>query len=132
MAKLTISLTRYEQFKASFPAEAISDAEPHGMSSFNSQISRLMKQFIDDPPVDPVRQAQDEINGTKQIMVQNIEAILSRGERIELLVDKTDQMSHNARAFRKRSQALRRKMWWRNSKLIGLTGLVVVVRTLLI
>jgi hypothetical protein len=54
--------------------------------------------------------------------------VLSRGERIELLVDKTDAMSSQARAFRKRSQALRRRMWWRNTKLIALTVLVVIVR----
>lgn len=40
-------------------------------------------------------------------MVKSIDAVLSRGERIELLVDKTDQMSTQARAFRKRSTVLR-------------------------
>jgi Synaptobrevin len=59
--------------------------------------------------------------------VDNIERVLSRGERIELLVDKTDAMSSQARAFRKRSQALRRRMWWRNTKLIALIVFVVVV-----
>jgi hypothetical protein len=62
--------------------------------------------------------------------VDNIERVLSRGERIELLVDKTGAMSGQARAFRKRSQTLRRRMWWRNTKLIALTVFVVVVRSL--
>lgn len=60
----------------------------------------------------------------KAIMVQNVEQILSRGERIELLVDKTDHMSTQAKAFRKRSQAMRRKQWWKNMKLMVLTGCV--------
>ena len=117
------------QLTASYAASDLASADHLSLSStFNGTISRLMQQFTDNPPVDPVRQAQQEIDGTKQIMVQNIEAILSRGERIELLVDKTDQMSHNAKAFRKRSQALRRRMWWKNTKLIALTGMVVSVR----
>jgi len=76
------------------------------MAAFSGQISRLMQTFQDNPPVDPVKQAQEEINGVKKIMVQNVEAILSRGERIELLVDKTDDLSHQAKAFRKRSQGI--------------------------
>lgn len=34
-------------------------------------------------------------------MVHNVEQILSRGERIELLVDKTDTLSGQAWAFRR-------------------------------
>lgn len=34
-------------------------------------------------------------------MVQNIDSILARGERIEVLVDKTDTMAHQAHAFRR-------------------------------
>jgi vesicle-associated membrane protein 7 len=34
-------------------------------------------------------------------MVHNVEQILSRGERIELLVDKTDNLSGQAWAFRR-------------------------------
>jgi hypothetical protein len=34
-------------------------------------------------------------------MVQNIDSILARGERIELLVDKTDTMAGQAYAFRR-------------------------------
>ena len=40
-------------------------------------------------------------------MVKSIDAVLSRGERIEILVDRTDEMSQQARAFRKRSTVLR-------------------------
>ena len=55
------------------------------------------------------------------------DAVLSRGERIELLIDKTDSLSTNARAFRNSSAQIRRTMWWKNVKvmiLIGLSGLV--------
>jgi len=43
----------------------------------------------------------------KDVMVKSIDAVLSRGERIEILVDRTDEMSQQARAFRKRSTVLR-------------------------
>lgn len=48
-------------------------------------------------------------------MTRNIDAVLSRGERIELLVDKTDGLSTQARQFRKRATVVRRRMWWKVS-----------------
>ena len=59
-------------------------------------------------------------------MVKNVEQILSRGERLDLLIDKTDGLSTQAKQFRKRSAAVRRKYWWRNVKLLALGGFACV------
>merc|ERR1712072_602028 len=75
---------------------------------------------------DAVRDAQQEVQNVKDIMVKNVEQILSRGERMDLLVDKTDNLSTQARAFRKRSAALRRSQWWKNQKLMAVSGLSIV------
>ena len=64
----------------------------------------------------------------KDIMVQNVEQILSRGERIELLVDKTDNMASQATAFRRGARTVRRQMWWKNKRVLALGILVVLVR----
>lgn len=63
----------------------------------------------------------------KDIMVQNVEQILSRGERIELLVDKTDNMASQATAFRRGARTVRRQMWWKNKRVLGLSVLVALV-----
>ena len=60
-------------------------------------------------------------------MTRNIEGLLERGERIDLLVDKTDRLGGSAREFRVRSRGLKRKMWWKNVKLMALLGFVVVL-----
>lgn len=52
------------------------------------------------------------------VMVDNIEKILDRGERISLLVDKTSTMQDNAFHFRKQSRRLRRALWMKNAKLL--------------
>jgi len=82
---------------------------------------------VNNPPTDPFKQAQAELADVKNIMVHNVESILSRGERIELLVDKTDNLNNQARAFRMRSTQLRRKMWWKNTKLMTLSIFVVLL-----
>jgi len=79
------------------------------------------------PPSDELSRAQNELNQVKDIMVQNVEQILSRGERIELLVDKTDVMAGQATAFRRGARTVRRQMWWKDKKVLGLSVLVGLV-----
>jgi Synaptobrevin/VAMP-like protein len=76
---------------------------------------------------DPINSVQREIEDVRGIMSRNIEGLLERGERIDLLVDKTDRLGGSAREFRLRSRGLKRKMWWKNVKLMGLLGFVVVL-----
>ncbi|KAJ7728127.1 synaptobrevin-domain-containing protein, partial [Mycena olivaceomarginata] len=75
------------------------------------------------PPEDELARAQTELNQVKNTMVQNVEQILSRGERIELFAAKTDVMAGQATAFRRGARNVRRQMWWRNTKIMGV-GLV--------
>lgn len=61
-------------------------------------------------------------------MVQNIDSILQRGERLDLLVDKTDTLAGQAYAFRRGARSVRRQQWWKNTRITVLLGAVVVVR----
>ncbi|KAG0256270.1 hypothetical protein DFQ27_005807, partial [Actinomortierella ambigua] len=88
--------------------------------------------FSTNPNADRIKQVQGEIEQVKDVMVHNIERVLERGERIELLVDKTDNLNHQAYAFKKRSTALKRSMWWKNMKLMVVLILVMIVISYLI
>ena len=95
--------------------------------TFSPTISSLMDTYNTAPPTDELARAQTELNQVKDIMVQNVEQILSRGERIELLVDKTDTMANQATAFRRGARSVRRQMWWKNGKIMALSVLVGLV-----
>jgi hypothetical protein len=45
---------------------------------------------------------------------------------MSVLVDKTGRLGENARDFRVRSRTLKRRMWWKNVKLMVLLCLVVI------
>jgi len=75
---------------------------------------------------DAIRNVQREMDGVREIMTENIERVLERGERIDLLVDKTDRLGGSAHDFRVRSRGLRRRMWWKNIKLMALLTVVVI------
>ncbi|KAF9896845.1 hypothetical protein BX616_006654, partial [Lobosporangium transversale] len=102
---------------------------PYAMNEFSKTIAKQMEYFSSNPNADRIKQVQGEIEQVKDVMVQNIERVLERGERIELLVDKTDNLNQQAFAFKKRSTALKRAMWWKNTKLMIILTAVIVFLT---
>lgn len=74
-----------------------------------------------------VEEVRSEVNELKGIMVRNIDVIASRGERLELLVDKTEDLSNNSVTFRKTSRNLARSMWWKNIKITIVVIIVVIL-----
>ena len=100
----------------------------YGAAAFNAQLKTLMLDYgtTKSGQNDAFANVQSDIDNVRGIMTQNIERVLERGERIDLLVDKTDRLGGSARDFRVRSRGLRRKMWWKNVKLMVLLGVVVV------
>ncbi|OAQ65889.1 v-SNARE protein [Pochonia chlamydosporia 170] len=104
-----------------------SEMPNYGAGSFNSELKNLMIDYgtTSGGRNDALGNAKREIDDVRGIMTENIETILERGERLDLLVDKTDRLDSNAQDFRVRSRGLKRQMWWKNVKLMGLLGLVI-------
>lgn len=114
---------------ASQPSSSLSDTPSYGLQgTFGPIIAQLMNTYNTSPPTDELTRAQSELAQVKDIMVQNVEQILSRGERIELLVDKTDNMASQATAFRRGARTVRRSMWWKNTRILILSVFVGLVR----
>lgn len=87
---------------------------------FGRVLRQQMEFFTsDNPQADSINRVKEEINQVKSVMVQNIDKVLDRGERIELLVDKTDHLQNDAFRFRKAGRALKRQLWWNNIRTMG-------------
>lgn len=100
----------------------------YGAGAFNTELKSLMIGYgtTEGGKRDAMSNVKEDIEGVRGIMTENIERVLERGERIDLLVDKTDRLGVGAQDFRVRSRGLKRKMWWKNVKLMVLLGVVVV------
>jgi len=53
--------------------------------------------------------------------------VLARGEKIELLVDKSDQLNQSARKFQKSSKSLKNVMWYKNVKMWAMIAAIVII-----
>jgi vesicle-associated membrane protein 7 len=98
--------------------------------AYNTEFSRVLQQQSDyysgagagadlanSAGNNPLAEARRELGEVRQSMVQNIDAVLDRGEKIELLVDKTDQLNQSAKVFQKSAKGLKNAMWWKNVKM---------------
>ncbi|KFZ14576.1 hypothetical protein V502_06014 [Pseudogymnoascus sp. VKM F-4520 (FW-2644)] len=76
----------------------------YGAASFNSELKKLMIDYgtTQSGKQDAISNVHNEIANVRGIMTENIERVLERGERIDLLVDKTDRLGGSAHDFRVR------------------------------
>ena len=63
----------------------------------------------------------------RSVMIQNIESVLERGEKIELLVDKTDRLNQQAFKFEASSRNLRKAMYWKQMRCRIFLGVGVLI-----
>jgi vesicle-associated membrane protein 7 len=60
-------------------------------------------------------------------LIRVLDKVIQRGEQIELLVDRTENLSATSVQFKKKSTELKNVMWWRNVKImIGIAVAVLV------
>ena len=100
--------------------------------SFSGVLANRLEYFNNNPQADKLTHLQAEIEDVKSVMVENIEKVLERGERIELLVDRTDALNSQAQQFKKKSTKLKKAMWWKNFKMQLIIGLIVIIALWLI
>jgi vesicle-associated membrane protein 7 len=69
---------------------------------FGEQIKQKMHFYNSDQGGnDKLKTVRENIEKTKDIMIENIDKVLARGEKIELLVNKTQQLSDSSVSMRK-------------------------------
>lgn len=73
-----------------------------------------------------------QITEVKGIMMDNIEKVLDRGERIELLVDKSENLQFQADSFQRQGRQLRRKMWLQGLQMKLMVGGAIIVVILIL
>jgi vesicle-associated membrane protein 7 len=101
--------------------------------SYNEEFSRVLDERMAyynsdaaEAGIDNIGAVKSQIDSVKDVMVQNIEKVLERGEKIELLVDKTDRLNQQAFRFESSSRSLGRALYWRKMRCYAYTGGAVV------
>ncbi|KAI9817424.1 MAG: Protein arg-6, mitochondrial [Pycnora praestabilis] len=75
---------------------------------------------------------QAQIDNTVDVMRENINKVSQRGERLDSLQDKTDNLAVSAQGFRRGANRVRKQMWWKDMKMrmcliVGIIILLIVI-----
>ena len=60
-------------------------------------------------------------------MRENINKVSQRGERLDSLQDKTDNLAVSAQGFRRGANRVRKQMWWKDMKMRVCLAICVIV-----
>ncbi|GAV06534.1 hypothetical protein RvY_16503 [Ramazzottius varieornatus] len=75
---------------------------------------------------DKVSNIQQQVTGVMQVMQDNINRILERGDRLDDLEERSDNLNVNADHFRRGASQVRRRMWWQNCKMKLIIALIFI------
>ncbi|CAK9436853.1 uncharacterized protein LODBEIA_P13750 [Lodderomyces beijingensis] len=71
---------------------------------------------------------QAQIDDTVGVMRDNINKVAERGERLDSIENKTDNLAISAQGFRRGANRVRKDMWWKDFKMrICLIIAVIIV-----
>merc|ERR1712080_450838 len=75
---------------------------------------------------------QAQIDDTVGIMRDNINKVAERGERLDSIENKTDNLAISAQGFRRGANRVRKDMWWKDMKMRMCLILVVIILLIVI
>eukprot|EP00635_Sarcinochrysidales_sp_CCMP3193_P008396 CAMPEP_0118895282 /NCGR_PEP_ID=MMETSP1166-20130328/3698_1 /TAXON_ID=1104430 /ORGANISM="Chrysoreinhardia sp, Strain CCMP3193" /LENGTH=221 /DNA_ID=CAMNT_0006834285 /DNA_START=152 /DNA_END=817 /DNA_ORIENTATION=- len=140
--KLTFLCMADESFKRRVPFAFLDDVKNRFFATYgdrgqtaiafsmNEDFGRVIQkqlEFYNGPQADQFAAVHKKLDDVKNVMVQNIEMVLERGEKLELLVDKSEQLQLDSFRFQKSSKKLRQAMFWKKVKIYLLVILVVLI-----
>jgi len=119
-----------ERFQNTYGQRA-QNALPFAMNSdFSIVLATQMKAYLEkNPSEQKVQRMQGEVEDLKSIMVRNIDSLAARGERLELLIDRSSNLEAGSVAFRNSGRKLSTTLCWKNAKI---TIILISVLMLLI
>jgi len=102
---------------------------------YNADFSHILSsvmQHYNASSDDKFTAIRSSLSDVKEQMVENIDKVIMRGERIELLVDKSDELEEKAIHFKRQSRGLRRSQCWKNAKWSMLAAVIIIMLVLFI
>ncbi|KAK9136920.1 hypothetical protein Sjap_007514 [Stephania japonica] len=132
-----ISIAFLERVKADFKKKyGGGKADTAIAKSLNKEFGPVMKehmQYIIDhaEEIEKLIKVKAQVSEVKSIMLENIDKTIDRGESLNVLADKTEDLRSQAQEFRKQGTKVRRKMWLQNMKIklvvLGILLLLVLI-----
>mmetsp|Transcript_3075 Transcript_3075/g.4803 ORF Transcript_3075/g.4803 Transcript_3075/m.4803 type:complete len:227 (+) Transcript_3075:161-841(+) len=121
-----------DAFKQQYSDSQVQCAIAYGMQgAFRDHLKELMEKY-NSPDADRVTSMMAKVQHINDNLMESIDKILERQEKIELLVTRSQMLSESSSTFRRDAERLRRVVWWRNARTMALLACLVFVVILVI
>ncbi|KAI8810248.1 synaptobrevin, partial [Cladochytrium replicatum] len=77
-------------------------------------------------------QVQRQVDEVVGIMQDNINKVMQRGEQLDTLQNKTEDLQNSSMQFRRGASRVRKQMWWKDMKMKLILGGVIAVIILVV
>ncbi|CAG9791864.1 unnamed protein product [Diatraea saccharalis] len=108
-------------------------AIPYAMNSeFARVLATEMKHYSESRDLDTISRVHGELDELKNIMIKNVDSISARGEKLELIMNKAENLATTSVTFRSTSRTLQRSLFWKNIKMYVILAVAAGVAVYLI
>eukprot|EP01097_Dermamoeba_algensis_P006434 TRINITY_DN4029_c0_g1_i1.p1 TRINITY_DN4029_c0_g1~~TRINITY_DN4029_c0_g1_i1.p1 ORF type:complete len:213 (+),score=29.73 TRINITY_DN4029_c0_g1_i1:60-698(+) len=101
--------------------------QPSLRAEFISFLEGEMRFFSENPEADKIRGLQEKVDEVKAVMLENIDKVLQRGEKLEDIDRKAEELNKNTEVFVKKSKRLKCDLFKKNIYLTLLIGVCLLV-----
>ena len=92
----------------------------------------VLEKYSKPESFDKLAQAQNNVDGLKVDMQQNVNKLLEKQDDLNTLEEQTNELRGNAEAFDKNAKDLEREMFWRKIKYAAIIAAIVIAIILII
>ncbi|EGC35290.1 vesicle-associated membrane protein 7 [Dictyostelium purpureum] len=131
----------HEKFGVQIPAEFLMDVKVRFISTFGQSFAHNLNgnyepfartleermRHYSNPKSNKMNLVMDQVSEARGVITDAIEKTIHRGEKIEIIVDKTERLQAESFQFKSNSVQLKRKLWWQNKKLAIVIAIVVII-----
>lgn len=93
-----------EEYLLLHPASEWAGASASNASLAFDRLDQYIQKYQDPTQADSIMKVQQELDETKIVLHKTIESVLQRGEKLDLLVDKSEALSSSSRMFYKQAK----------------------------
>eukprot|EP01071_Lankesteria_metandrocarpae_P007681 Lankesteria_metandrocarpae@DN474_c0_g1_i1.p1 len=114
----------YLEEVASIFLQAVQDEEPRTRptialslnEAFSPVLRETMVKWNTNATGGQFEKVRSQIDDIQSTMIRSIDNLLSRGQRIELLVERAEQLNMDTVEFQRNATSLERRMWWQEKR----------------
>lgn len=122
-----------------YQSPPLSDPSSHSLSklclnqNFKTELTSILNQYNTNKKIWATQQSMQSLNQIRsqvdqvtEIMRTNIDTVLDRGEALEDMICRADDLQATSNQFHQQTTQIHRNIWWHNMKWKLILGLLIV------